>query len=336
VFSKKRNSEGPQSHRRKPAGRTTDAAIRPELMARVKAIRIRTHRLVSSALAGGYKSSFKGAGIEFEEVRAYQVGDDVRTIDWKVTARKGEPQVKTFREDRQLTVHLLVDTGRSMDFGTKRLTKRELAAEFCALLSYVALGTRDRVGLTLFGATTGLHLASGRSSDHINRLVREVIAVTPTDGRTDFVHMLEERVRDRSRHNLMFLVSDFQGLLNAPAGDRERVRSLLTILGARHDVIAVPLEDPLEVDLPSAGLLELDDPVTGERTLVDSSSKRVRAAWRAAADMRRQELDGLLKRCRIGIIRESTGGDLVKPIVRFFEGRSRGESKASFLGRGVR
>ena len=177
----------------------SDALLGPELMARVKAIRIRTNRLVSSALAGGYKSSFKGSGIEFEEVRAYQVGDDVRSIDWKVTARKGEPQVKTFREDRQLALHLLVDTGRSMDFGTRRVTKRELAAEFCALLSFVALGTRDRVGLTLFGKESGLHLASGRTSAHVNRLVREVIAAEPTLGQTNFVQMLEERVRDRAQ-----------------------------------------------------------------------------------------------------------------------------------------
>ncbi|MFT6712838.1 MAG: hypothetical protein ACJAVJ_000111 [Planctomycetota bacterium] len=314
----------------------SDALLGPELMARVKAIRIRTNRLVSSALAGGYKSSFKGSGIEFEEVRAYQVGDDVRSIDWKVTARKGEPQVKTFREDRQLTLHLLVDTGRSMDFGTRRVTKRELAAEFCALLSFVALGTRDRVGLTLFGKQSGMHLASGRTSAHVNRLVREVIAAEPTLGQTNFVQMLEERVRDRSRHNLMFIVSDFQGLLGATEAEREKVKSLLLVLGARHDVVAVPLEDPFESELPKAGLIELDDPVTGESILVDTSSKRVRESWAQAAQARTKYLDSFLSKCRIGVIRQSTSGDITGPIVRFFEGRSRGVSKASFLGRSSR
>jgi uncharacterized protein (DUF58 family) len=311
----------------------SDALLGPELMARVKAIRIRTNRLVSSALAGGYKSSFKGSGIEFEEVRAYQVGDDVRSIDWKVTARKGEPQVKTFREDRQLALHLLVDTGRSMDFGTRRVTKRELAAEFCALLSFVALGTRDRVGLTLFGKESGLHLASGRTSAHVNRLVREVIAAEPTLGQTNFVQMLEERVRDRSRHNLMFIVSDFQGLLSATEAERERIQSLLLVLGARHDVVAVPLEDPFESKLPKVGLIELDDPVTGQAILVDTASRRVRGAWTQSAQARTKYLDSFLAKCRIGVIRQSTSGDITKPIIRFFEGRSRGESKASFLGR---
>ena len=325
MFAKKRSAAG---------SRLTDAAIGPELMARVKAIRIRTHKLVSSALAGGYKSSFKGSGIEFEEVRAYQIGDDVRSIDWKVTARKGEPQVKTFREDRQLTLHMLVDTGRSLDFGTRRVTKRELAAEFVGLVSYVALGTRDRVGLTLFGNTTGLHLASGRTSAHINRLIREVIAASPTDSRSDFVHILEERVRARSRHSLMFVVSDFHGLLDATDADRDRVRSLLTILGARHDVIAVPLEDPFESQLPNAGLIELDDPVTGERLLLDSASRKVRDAWTENAKARRATLDALLERCRIGVIRQSTDGDIAAPIVRFFESRARGQAKASFVRRG--
>ncbi len=332
MFARKRKS-GDGHGDRAPKDRSGDAAIGPALMARVKAIRIRTHRLVSSALAGGYKSSFKGAGIEFEEVRAYQIGDDVRSIDWKVTARKGTPQVKTFREDRQLTLQLLVDTGRSHDFGTRRVTKRELAAEFVALISYVALATRDRVGLTLFGNVTGLHLASGRTSSHINRLIREVIAAEPTLGPSDFAHILEERVRDRSRHSLMFLISDFQGLLSATDEERERVRSLLVILGARHDVIAVPLEDPFESELPSAGLLELDDPVSGKRTLLDSSSKRVREEWAGVAKERRAMLDKLLQRCRIGVIRQSTDGDIAQPIVRFFEGRARGQSTASFLGR---
>ena len=220
-----------------------------------------------------------------------------------------------------------------MDFGTRRVTKRELAAEFCALLSFVALGTRDRVGLTLFGKESGLHLASGRTSAHVNRLVREVIAAEPTLGQTNFVQMLEERVRDRSRHNLMFIVSDFQGLLNATDAQRERIKSLLLVLGARHDVIAVPLEDPFESELPKVGLIELDDPVTGQAMLVDTSSRRVRESWSRSAQARTKYLDSFLAKCRIGVIRQSTNGDITKPIVRFFEGRSRGASKASFLGR---
>ena len=248
-----------------PAPRMQTAA---ELMARVRQIRLRTRRLVSSTLAGGYKSSFKGSGLEFEEVRAYQHGDDVRAIDWKVTARKREPHVKTYREDRALTLHFLVDTGPTMDFGTRRVTKRELAAELVALLSFVALDNRDQVGLTLFGRETGLHLDPGRSSAHVSRLVREVIAAqTSRPGRhgpSDLVGQLEERQRGHARHTLMFLVTDFHGWLGAEDAERrDELRRLLLALSGRHDVIVVPVSDPFERDLPAAGLLELFDPATG-------------------------------------------------------------------------
>ena len=195
-------ADPPRSDR--PAGMQTAA----ELMARVRQVRLRTRRLVSSTLAGGYKSSFKGSGLEFEEVRAYQHGDDVRAIDWKVTARKREPHVKTYREDRALTLHFLVDTGPTMDFGTRRVTKRELAAELVALLSFVALASRDQVGLTLFGRETGLHLDPGRSGAHVNRLVREVLAAPPSpEGPSDLVGQVEERLRGAARHHLVFLVT---------------------------------------------------------------------------------------------------------------------------------
>src|SRR6266850_671258 len=151
-----------------------------ELMARVKQIRIRTHRLVNTALSGGYRSTFRGSGLEFSDVRAYQPGDEVRRIDWNVTARTGEAFVKTYAEERELTINLIVDTSRSMDFGSGRWTKRETAAQFCALISFVAMRHQDRVGLVMFGEQPGLHLTARKGGQHVLRVVREVIAAAPS------------------------------------------------------------------------------------------------------------------------------------------------------------
>jgi len=308
------------------SGRGVTAA---ELLARVRAIRLRTLRQVSSALAGGYKSSFRGSGIEFEEVRPYMVGDDVRSIDWKVTARKSEPHIKTFREDRQLSLHLLVDSSLSMDFGTRRVTKRELAAEFAALLSFVALGNRDQVGLTLFAHERLLHLAPGRSAAHVNRVVREVIAMPPAHAPADLGRELEERLRGRDRHGLYFLISDFRGLAAEDAGDeREVVRKRLLALGERHDVVVVPITDPFELELPKVGLVEALDPESGRRLGIDTSSKHVRKAWREAAAARSARLTKLFRRSRVGVIPLSTEAGVADPVIRFFKARAHGRRSA--------
>lgn len=311
------------------AGRGASAT---ELLARVRAIRLRTLKQVSSALAGGYKSSFRGSGIEFEEVRPYQLGDDVRSIDWKVTARKREPHIKTFREDRQLTLHLLVDSSASMDFGTRRVTKRELAAEFCALLSFVALANRDQVGLTLFADERHLHLAPGRSAAHVNRVVREVIAAPPAPAAANLGRELDELLRARGRHGLHFMVSDFRAL-SAPgevaAEAREVVRKRLLGLGEHHDVVAVSVTDPFELELPKVGLIEVVDPESGERSIIDSSSRRVREAWSRAAQERGERLAKLFRRSRVGTIPLSTANSVADPVIRFFEGRARARRSAS-------
>lgn len=306
-------------------------ASAPELLARVRAIRLRTLRQVSSALAGGYKSSFRGSGIEFEEVRPYQLGDDVRSIDWKVTARKNEPHIKTFREDRALTLHLLVDSSASMDFGTRRVTKRELAAEFSALLSFVALANRDQVGLTLFADERHLHLAPGRSAAHVNRVVREVIAAPPAPVAADLGRELDERLRGRDRHGLYFLVSDFRALSapgEAAAAEREVVRKRLIALAERHDVVAVPISDPFELELPKLGMVEAVDPANGRRLIIDSSSRRVRAAWQRAAEQRGERLTTMFRRARVSTIPLSTASGVADPVIRFFEGRARARRSA--------
>lgn len=318
----KRSGERPGDFSR--SGRGVSA---PELFARVRSISVRTRRQVTSVLAGSYRSTFRGAGIEFEEVRPYLPGDDVRQIDWKVTARKNDPHVKSFREDRQLTLELLVDNSASMDFGTRRVTKRELAAEFAALLAFAALENRDRVGLSLYAEARQLHLDPARSAAHINRIVREVIAAEPSLHGADLEHELVERQRQRSRGNLFFIVSDFRELAGAgtaAAQAREAIRPRLAALVDRHDVIAVHTSDPFEHELPAVGLIEGRDPETGERIPIDTASREVQRAWKAAAEARTARLRELFRRSRVDLIELSTAEPVADPVQRFFDNRMRG------------
>jgi len=246
-----------------------------DLAARVQRIRIRTHRLVTTALSGGYRSTFRGQGLEFSEVRAYQPGDDVRRIDWNVTARTGEPFIKSYAEERELSIELLVDTSRAMDFGTRLRTKREAAAQFAALVSFVALRNQDRVGLLLYGDAPGLHLRARKGTSHVLRIVREVLAARPSPGAGGLALALEHTERTLRRRSVVFVVSDFHG----PSAWVDPMRRL----AIRHDVIAVRITDPLERELPRAGLVEFEEIGTRSRLEVDTDSGRVRAEWQRRA-----------------------------------------------------
>lgn len=300
------------------------AFLAPELAARVRQIHIRTHRLVSTALSGGYRSTFRGQGVEFEEVRPYQPGDDVRSIDWNVTARTGEPFIKTYREERELSLELLVDTGLSMDFGSRRWTKREAAAQLAALIAYVAVEHQDRVGLTLFGESPQLHLKARKGGKHIMRIVREIMAapVSPSskpNGRSDLAAVLKQAERTLHRRSLVFLFSDF--LANEDEAQREAWSESLSRIARRHDVICVRLSDPFEEELPPAGVFSMYEMGSGRVIEVDSRSGPVRESWRLAARERRARLDEVLSRARVGRIEVSVGGDLADPVVRFFRRR---------------
>lgn len=297
--------------------------LAPELRARVRQIQIRTHRLVDAALAGGYRSTFRGQGIEFEEVRPYQPGDEVRSIDWKVTARVGEPFIKSYAEERELTLQLLVDTSRSMDFGSRRLTKRELAAQFAALIAFVAIRHQDRVGLDLFGEEPGLHLPARKGSQHVLRLVREVLAAEPTTGGSGFEALMQEQERILKRRSLVFVVSDFLD----HEGQPEFARSLARI-ARRHDVIAVRVGDPLEEALPPVGIFSLRSLEDGRRMELDARSARVRERWTEAARQRRESLDALLTAARVESIELRTDRDVADPVVEFFRRRSQGSGAA--------
>ena len=296
----------------------SDSLLAPELMARVRQIQIHTHRLVSGVLQGSYRSNFRGTGIEFEEVRPYQPGDEVRSIDWNVTARTGAPHIKTYVEDRQLVIQLLVDTSRSMDFGSVEKTKREAAAEVCALLSFVAEANQDQVGLSLFAGETETHLSPDKGQRHILRIVREVVAAQAKDRRTNIAQVLEHQLRHLKRRSLILLVSDFLGEEDGAWLD------VLAKVARRHDVICVRVFDPFEVELPSAGVLLLQDVEGGGEIEVDTRSRSVREAWAGDARARRDALVEGIRRSRADLIEVSTDGDVAEPLVRCFLRRARG------------
>jgi uncharacterized protein (DUF58 family) len=294
--------------------------IAPELMARVRQITIRTHRLVNTALAGGYRSVFRGQGIEFEEVRPYQPGDEVRAIDWNVTARAGEPFVKAYREERELSIHALVDTGLPMDFGSQLWTKREAAAQLVGLFGYVAIRNQDRVGLTLFGEEPGLHLQPRKSAKHILRLIREVIAAPVSEGASDLLRVLQSTERALHRRSLVLLLSDFEAVGEDAESDATWAE-VLARLGRRHDVIVMRVVDPFEEELPRAGLVGLRGVLGGWRE-VDSSAPAVRRAWSERAAERRAALNKLLAEAHVDRIEVHTDEDLADPIGRFFRLRA--------------
>jgi uncharacterized protein (DUF58 family) len=290
--------------------------LAPELMARVRTIQVRIRKLVSSALAGAYRSNFRGTGIEFESVRPYEPGDDVRTIDWKVTARVGEPFIKTYVEDRTLILQLLVDTSRSMDFGSGEKSKREAAAEVCALLALVAGRNQDQVGLCLFADEPGLHLAPKKGQHHVLRLIREVMAA-PAEGRgSSLSAVLEHQLRHLKRRSLVLVVSDFLGTEDDAWEDH------LARLARRHDVIAARVFDPLEEELPQAGWIELREIESGRAVDVDARAPRVRAQWAAAARERRARLVASLRRAGVDLVEISSTGDVAEPIARCFARRA--------------
>lgn len=301
--------------------------LAPELMARVQEIQIRTHKLVNTAMSGGYRSTFRGTGLEFAEVRPYQPGDEVRSIDWNVTARAGAPFVKTFQEERELTLHLLVDTSSSMDFGTRGRTKRDAAAQFAALVAFTAIRSQDQVGLTLFGREAGLHLEPKKGGRHGLRVIREVLAAPSTGRGSDLREVLEHQLRTLRRRGIVFVVSDFldQPLDPPPgadgAGDAEFWGDSLAGLSLRHDVIAVRVIDPLEEALPNSGRLELAGIESGARREVDAGSADQRAAWARDAAGRRAALDALFARCRVDALELRTDRDLANPLIEFFRRR---------------
>lgn len=295
-----------------------DAAPIPrELLRSIRSIEIRTAHLVDAAFSGHYASAFRGMGMEFEEVRPYQVGDDVRSIDWNVSARAGEPFVKLFREERELTLLLVADLSASQDFGSDLRRKRETIAEFTAVLAFAALRKGDRIGLVVATDRVERVVPPAKGRQHALRLVRDVLAHEPQGRGTDLAGALEHVRRIQRRRAVVFVLSDFR----ATGWDHP-----LGLLRRRHDTIAVVVEDPRESVLPDAGIVDLVDPETGRAVCVDLGSRRVRDAFARAARTRRDALDRTLRRLRVERLALPTGASAEQAIDRFFRTRPTGHA----------
>ena len=286
--------------------------IPQDLLKKVRRIELRTARLVDNVLAGGYHSAFKGRGMEFEEVRQYQIGDDVRTIDWNVSARFGETFVKLYREERELTVILLVDVSGSQHFGTHKQFKDELVAEICATLSISAIRNNDKVGLICFSDRIEAYIPPRKGTKHVLRVIRELLALEPEGSGTNVAGALEFLNKVQKKRSIVFLVSDLQ--------DRNWQRPL-QIANRRHDVVAVRTDDTAEHELPNVGLLRIVDPETNRAKVIDTSSKKVRQAWKQLAAERTIAIEQTLRRCNVDEIHVQTGEPFTNVLRQFFRRR---------------
>ncbi len=291
--------------------------IPKELAKKIRYIEIYTSKAVNDILAGEYGSVFKGRGMEFDEVREYQPGDEVRTIDWNVTARMGHPYVKRFVEERELTVLFLVDLSASGSFGSGRQTKNEVAAELCALLAFSAIKNNDKVGLIVFTDGIELFVPPAKGVSHVLRLVRDLLGFKPRQTRTDIAGGLDYLGRITTKRCVVFLVSDFLG---------ENFEKPMRVVGRRHDLIAVSLADPREIRFPNVGLVELEDAESGESILVDTGSAAVRRRYEQFGDARAKRLKELFRTNGVDQIEVVTSEDYVRDLVRFFRTRERKSS----------
>jgi uncharacterized protein (DUF58 family) len=285
-----------------------------EVLRQVRRLQLRSRRAVEDPLGGAYRSVFKGSGIAFEEVREYQPGDDIRSIDWNVTARMGHPFIKRYVEERELTVLLLIDASASLSFGTLDQSKREVVAEIGALLTLCAAGNNDRVGLLLCTDRVEKFVPPRKGARHALRVIRDLFVFRPERPGTDLAAGLDYLNRVTRRRVLLFLFSDFL----ATGYERALERT-----GHRHDVVAVHVADPREQDLPAVGLLEIQDAETGERLIVDTSSRHFRTAFRQRQTERRQAFEQLARGHRIDVLDVSTTGQHLDALIRFFRRRER-------------
>jgi uncharacterized protein (DUF58 family) len=287
-------------------------AVPPEVLRQVKLLELRTRGLVNSVFTGEYRSVFKGQGMEFSEVREYQIGDEVRTIDWNVTARTGRPHVKRYVEERELTVLLAVDLSGSERFGTIRRFKSEVATELAAVLAMSAVRNNDRVGLLLFTDQIEHVVRPRKGRRHVLRIIRDLLAFDPRGRGTDLAGALEYITRMLTHHSIVFVVSDFIAT---------GIERPLKLLAQRHDVVAMTVEDPSERELPDVGLARFIDPETGETISIDTSAAEVRSAYQSSVGAEREARRSLLRRLAIDEVPVTTGGDVVGPLLRFFRAR---------------
>jgi uncharacterized protein (DUF58 family) len=288
--------------------------IAKDILKKVRQIEIRTNRLVDSSLGGEYHSAFRGLGMEFEEVREYQPGDEIRTIDWNVTARTGHPYVKRYREERELTVVTLVDVSLSERFGSGLQQKAELAAEFSAVVAFSAIRNGDKVGTILFTDRVEKYIPPKKGKKHVLRVIREILDFRPVSRGTNVEEALRFLARVLKRRATVFLISDFI------ATDFEKA---LAAVRGKHDIIAIRTSDPREAELPDVGLISLEDSETGEVVVVDSRSSRVRKLFESRGVAERSQQDDLLRSLKIDELEITTGKPYIKELSNFFKMRGK-------------
>lgn len=289
------------------------AAVSPDVLKQVKAIELRTRGLVTSLFAGEYRSLFRGQGMEFAEVRAYEHGDDFRAIDWNVSARLGSPYVKTFTEERELTVMLVVDQSGSTRFG-EPMTKAAMSVEVGAVLALAAAAQNDRVGALLFADEVERVVPPRKGRRHALRVIRDLIAFAPEGRRTNLAASLTYATRLLRHHSIVVVLSDFLA---------EGWEKPLRRLAARHEVVAIVVSDPRERDLPESGWIELADAETGRRVLVDTGDRAVRDRVRTLAEKRREERSRMLSAAGVDTVMLTTGSDYAIPLRRAFALRAK-------------
>jgi uncharacterized protein (DUF58 family) len=303
-----RRDGAPASPRRPDAKKS----VPPEILRQVKLLELRTRGLVNSLFAGEYRSVFKGQGMEFAEVREYMPGDEVRSIDWNVTARMRRPFVKRYIEERELTVMLVVDVSGSERFGTKRRFKSELASELAAVLAMAAIRNNDRVGTLMFTDHVEHVVPPRKGRRHALRVIRDLLAYEPRGRGTDVAAATDYLIKMLNHKSVIFLVSDFMDAA---------IEHPLKLLAQRHDVVAVTIEDPSELRLPNIGLARFLDPETGVTVDVDTSNPEVRGRYDATVNADRERRTRLLRRLAIDEIAVSTEHTIMEPLLKFFRTR---------------
>ncbi len=280
-----------------------------EILKKIKGIQLKISHMSNEVISGSYISAFKGVGIEFNEVREYIPGDDIRAIDWNVTARAGAPFIKRYIEERELTVMLMVDLSPSQHFGTADSLKSELAAEISALIAFLAIKNNDKVGLLIFSNTCEKYLPPQNGRLHVLRVIREILGFQAAGTGTDITGALNFVNKVLKRRSIIFLISDFR--------DHDFEKSLKSI-ASRHDLVAVNITDPRETDFPEIGIVEFEDNETGEKILFDTSSKNSREEFRRNALARIKQNAQIFKSGKIDIIEIATDKSYLEPLQKFF------------------
>jgi len=284
-----------------------------ELIKKVRKIEIKTRGLSAQVFSGEYHSAFKGRGMAFAEVREYMPGDEIRTIDWNVTARFNQPYVKIFEEERELTMMLIVDISGSQDFGTKAQLKKHLIAELSAVLAFSASQNNDKIGVLLFSEDVELFIPPKKGRKHILRIIRELLEFKPQKKGTDINLVLRHFNNAMKKRTIAFLISDFQ--------NTKGLDDVLKIVNKRHDLIALQIEDPIEAELPKVGIMQMQDAETGKTKWINTNRKSVRTKWKANALKRNKELSRSFRKSGVDFVKIRTDRPYILPLMNLFKRR---------------